>query len=127
MSEVLSSHWKRRMKSLSSLLIMSFRYMRVFVFFDLPTTTVSERRTYRNFRQVLVKNGFIMMQESVYSKITLNSTAAKAVVENIRKNAPEKGSVMLMIVTEKQYENIEYITGDFQSEFVTTPEKLVVL
>lgn len=106
---------------------MSFRYMRVFVFFDLPTTTVSERRTYRNFRQVLVKNGFIMMQESVYSKITLNSTAAKAVVENIRKNAPEKGSVMLMIVTEKQYENIEYITGDFQSEFVTTPEKLVVL
>lgn len=127
MSEVLSSHWKRRMTSLSSLLIMSFRYMRVFVFFDLPTTTVSERRTYRNFRQALVKNGFIMMQESVYSKITLNSTAAKAVVENIRKSAPEKGSVMLMIVTEKQYENIEYITGDFKSEFVTTPEKLVVL
>ena len=106
---------------------MSFRYMRVFVIFDLPTLTVSERRIYRNFRQYLIKNGFIMMQESVYSKITLNATAAKSVVESIRKNAPEKGSVMLMIVTEKQYENIEYITGDFKSEFVTSPDKLVVL
>ena len=121
------NHWKRRRRVLSSLLTMSFRYMRVFVFFDLPTLTVSERRVYRNFRQTLIKNGFIMMQESVYSKITLNATAAKAVVENIRKNAPEKGSVMLMIVTEKQYENIEYITGDFKSEFITSPDKLVVL
>ena len=106
---------------------MSFRYMRVFVFFDLPTTTVSERRTYRNFRQFLIKNGFIMMQESVYSKITLNATAAKSITENVRKNAPEKGSVMLMIVTEKQYANIEYITGEFRSEFITSPEKLVIL
>ena len=101
--------------------------MRTFVMFDLPVLTAADRREYRRFRKFLVKTGFVMLQESVYSKITLNSTAAKAVVENIRKSAPEKGSVMLMIVTEKQYENIEYITGDFQSEFVTTPEKLVVL
>lgn len=106
---------------------MSFRYMRVFVFFDLPTLTVSDRRTYRNFRKHLVQNGFIMMQESVYSKITLNATAAKSVIENVKKNAPEKGSVMLMIVTEKQYANIEYITGEFKSEFITVPDKLVVL
>ena len=106
---------------------MSFRYMRVFVFFDLPTLTVSDRRTYRNFRKHLVQNGFIMMQESVYSKITLNATAAKSVIENVKKNAPEKGSVMLMIVTEKQYANIEYITGEFKSEFIKVPDKLVVL
>ena len=106
---------------------MSFRYMRVFVFFDLPTLTVSDRRTYRNFRKHLVQNGFIMMQESVYSKITLNATAAKSVIENVKKNAPEKGSVILMIVTEKQYANIEYITGEFKSEFITVPDKLVVL
>ncbi len=106
---------------------MSFRYMRVFVFFDLPTLTVSDRKTYRNFRKHLVQNGFIMMQESVYSKITLNATAAKSVIENVKKNAPEKGSVMLMIVTEKQYANIEYITGEFKSEFITVPDKLVVL
>ena len=101
--------------------------MRTFVFFDLPVLTSSDRRAYRKFRTFLIKSGFIMLQESVYSKITLNATAAKSVVESIRKSAPEKGSVMLMIVTEKQYENIEYITGDFKSEFVTSPDKLVVL
>ena len=106
---------------------MSFSDLRVFEIFDLPTLTVSDRRTYRNFRKHLVQNGFIMMQESVYSKITLNATAAKSVIENIKKNAPEKGSVMLMIVTEKQYANIEYITGEFKSEFITVPDKLVVL
>lgn len=101
--------------------------MRVFVFFDLPTNTLSEKKAYRNFRQFLITNGFIMMQESVYSKITLNATTAKSVADNIRKNAPEKGSVMLMIVTEKQYANIEYITGEFNSEFITSPDKLVIL
>ena len=106
---------------------MSFRYMRVFVFFDLPTLTVSDRKTYRNFRKHLVQNGFIMMQESVYSKITLNATAAKSVIENVKKNAPEKGSVMLMKKKKKQYANIEYITGEFKSEFITVPDKLVVL
>lgn len=67
------------------------------------------------------------MQESVYSKITLNATVAQSVAVSVRKNAPDKGSVMLMIVTEKQYANIEYITGNFKNEFITSPDKLVVL
>ena len=46
--------------------------MRVVVFFDLPTETAEERRDYRRFRAALLKNGFFMMQESVYSKIILN-------------------------------------------------------
>ena len=44
---------------------MSFRYMRVIVFFDLPTLTSKERREYRRFRKFLINEGFIMMQESM--------------------------------------------------------------
>lgn len=44
--------------------------MRVVVFFDLPTETAEERRDYRRFRAALLKNGFFMMQESVYSNNT---------------------------------------------------------
>ena len=51
--------------------------MRVVVFFDLPTETAEERRDYRRFRAALLKNGFFMMQESVYSKIILNSNIPK--------------------------------------------------
>ena len=44
---------------------MSYRFMRVLVFFDLPTETETDRRNYRQFRRGLLKSGFFMMQESV--------------------------------------------------------------
>lgn len=44
---------------------MSYRYMRILVFFDLPVVTDEERRIYRTFRKYLIKNGFLMLQESV--------------------------------------------------------------
>ena len=67
------------------------------------------------------------MQESVYSKLTLNATAAKTVQANVRKNAPPNGIVELLIVTEKQFATIEYITGEFKSEYITSTDRLVVL
>ena len=48
---------------------MSYRFMRVMVMFDLPTETSMERRHYRWFRKFLIDEGFIMMQESIYTKI----------------------------------------------------------
>lgn len=65
--------------------------MRVLVFFDLPVTTSENRRAYVHFRKFLLKNGFLMLQESVYCKLALNSTAVNAIVENIHKNKPEEG------------------------------------
>lgn len=101
--------------------------MRVFCFFDLPTLTTKERRDYRQFRNFLIKTGFIMMQESVYSKLCLNTTAAKTVIKNVKAHKPNSGIVEIMIVTEKQYADIEYIVGNADSEYVTTAERLVVL
>ena len=43
--------------------------MRIIVFFDLPTETNEDKRAYRHFRKALIKDGFIMMQESVYTKL----------------------------------------------------------
>ena len=67
--------------------------MRVVVFFDLPTETAEERRDYRRFRAALLKNGFFMMQESVYSKIILNNTAANVIKETVRKLKTGKGLI----------------------------------
>ena len=58
--------------------------MRVIVFFDLPVQTSAQRREYTQFRKQLVKDGFIMMQESVYCKLALNMSVAGAIMENIR-------------------------------------------
>ena len=51
---------------------MNLRVMRVIVFFDLPITTIQGIRAYTKFRRFLLKDGFIMMQESVYSKLAQN-------------------------------------------------------
>lgn len=106
---------------------MSNRFMRVFVFFDLPVLTSSDRREYRKFRKHLIKAGFVMQQESVYSKLVLNSSVAKTVASHIENMAPPCGVVELLIVTEKQYENIKYITGNECNEYVTSTERLIIL
>lgn len=101
--------------------------MRVFVIFDLPVGTAAERKAYRKFRKYLIRSGFIMMQESVYSKLCLNATAAKVVNENVKKHKPEKGLVELLIVTEKQYASIEYVVGSADDEFVASTDRVVVV
>lgn len=101
--------------------------MRILVMFDLPTTTEDDRRAYRHFRKFLIRNGFVMMQESVYSKLVQNAAAADAVIQNLRKNKPASGLVQALKITEKQYEKIEYITGEKHSTMLDTDERLVIL
>lgn len=106
---------------------MSYRFMRMLVFFDLPTETGEDRRNYRRFRNGLVKNGFIMMQESVYCKLLLNSTADQTMRETIRKLRPPSGIVQIMTVTERQFSKIEYLTGQFHSDIISSDERTVIL
>ena len=101
--------------------------MRVIVFFDLPVLTERNRKDYREFRKVLIKLGFMMMQESVYCKLVQNSTAADAVIDNIKKHRPNAGMVQLLKITEKQYSSIEYIVGNKVSDILDSDEKLVII
>ena len=82
---------------------MSYRFMRVLVLFDLPVLTGDQRREYARFRKFLLKSGFLMLQESVYCKLALNTTAVNGIVDQIHKNKPEEGLVQLLTVTENQY------------------------
>lgn len=101
--------------------------MRMLVFFDLPTETLEDKRNYRRFRNGLLKNGFIMMQESVYSKLLLNSTADQTVREAIRKIKPPNGIVQILTITEKQFSKIEYLTGEFYTDIINSDKRLVIL
>ena len=99
--------------------------MRVLVFFDLPVITGENKRAYRKFRKYLLKNGFLMLQESVYCKLALNGTAVKAIVDNVHKNKPEEGLIQLLTVTEKQYAKMDIVIGETKSEVLDTDERLV--
>ena len=101
--------------------------MRVLVMFDLPVETASDRREYRRFRKYLIKNGFMMLQESVYCKLAQNAQAADWIIENLYKNRPESGLVQALRVTEKQFSRMEYIAGTKQSEVIDSDERILFL
>ena len=101
--------------------------MRMIVFFDLPTESEADRREYRKFRRMLVKNGFIMMQESVYCRMVLNATVQKSVTDVIRREKPPAGIVQLLTVTEKQFAGMTYITGSYKTDVLDSDERVVIL
>ena len=97
------------------------------VFFDLPIETQKNRHDYAVFRRYLIKNGFIMMQKSVYSKLVLNNVTSQVVREKLRQNLPPEGLVELLEVTENQFGRIEYMLGDKQSTIEESMDRLVEL
>lgn len=106
---------------------MSYRFMRVMVLYDLPVGSSSEIKAYTRFRKFLIKNGFMMMQESVYTKLALNQTVSQNIMDNVRKNKPEVGLVQMITITEKQYSKMEILVGEIQSTVLSTDERLVIL
>lgn len=99
---------------------MTYDFMRLILFFDLPVVTKEQRKIYAQFRKFLIKNGYIMMQYSVYCKIFANREAAVKHVGVLGKNVPKSGQIRILLVTEKQYSKIEIIIGgkSLQEELV---------
>jgi len=106
---------------------MSYRFMRVIVMFDLPTETSMDRRHYRWFRKYLIDEGFIMMQESIYTKICLNMHAVNKVELNIQKNRPPKGMIQVMNVTEKQFASMKLVVGESDTVNIQSDDRMIVL
>lgn len=101
--------------------------MRVIVMFDLPTDTSMDRRRYRWFRKFLIDEGFIMMQQSVYTKICLNMHAVNKVELSIQKKRPPKGMVQVITVTEKQFASMKLIVGESDTVNIQSDERMIVL
>lgn len=101
--------------------------MRILVFFDLPTLTPENMKNYRLFRKTLLKNGFFMMQESVYCRMVLNQTAEKSAIDVIRKAKPPEGLVQILSVTEKQFSKMEFLVGKSNEEIIDSDERLIIL
>lgn len=102
--------------------------MRLIVFFDLPMNSKKERKIYHDFHKWLIKNGYIMMQYSIYTKIFNNRDACVNHIPIIKRNVPKQGQIRLMMITEKQYTNIEIIVGGASNqEQKSTTDPFVIL
>lgn len=101
--------------------------MRMILMFDMPTETAEERKAYRKFRKFLLSEGFIMHQFSVYSKLLLNNSANKAMIDRLQANNPKKGSITLLTVTEKQFARMIYLNGERNISVANSDRRLVFL
>lgn len=90
---------------------MIYNFMRLILFFDLPVVSDKDKRIYATFRKYLIRNGYIMLQYSVYSKIFANRDSAVNHIGVLKNNLPKKGAVRTMLVTEKQYSKMEVLVG----------------
>lgn len=96
--------------------------------FDLPVETGDEKRAYRIFRNTLIKEGFIMLQYSVYMRTCPNREYAHALENRLKKHVPANGNIRLVSITEKQYEDMIFLVGSKQTtEEAVGSERMVVI
>lgn len=106
---------------------MNYKFMRLMLFFDLPMQTSKDKREYNRFHKYLLRNGFIMMQKSVYTKLVINNVMSATVKQRIRENVPNDGIVEMLEITENQFSKIEYLVGEEQQLVIDCLDRLVEL
>lgn len=102
----------------------AYRIMWLFVFFDLPTETKKDRRNASLFRKNLLKDGFSMMQYSVYIRHCASSESADVHEKRINKLLPPLGKVSLLRITDKQFGNIQNFWGKAEVPKAPQPVQL---
>jgi CRISPR-associated protein Cas2 len=101
--------------------------MRVILFFDLPVLKEKQKREYAHFVKNLKRQGFYMLQYSVYIKLNMDQRAADSSVAQVKEILPKEGYVAVLIVTEKQFASVQYLLGEPDSDVVSTDERVVVI
>ena len=89
-----------------------YKQMRLLLIYDLPVTEDIDRKIYNRFHRDIIKLGFYMIQFSVYSKVIQNDTSMKQNYLKVEKIVPQKGNVIILKITEKQYQNMVYLRGE---------------
>ena len=86
--------------------------MRLIVIFDLPVVKTADKRAYARFHKFLLRDGYDMIQFSVYARICNGPEAVDKHVARLHAHAPPSGSVRYMRVTEKQFTEMRVLVGE---------------
>ncbi len=100
--------------------------MWLFVFFDLPVKTKPERRIATQFRNFLLKDGYMMVQFSVYARICNGQDRIDKHLQRLHASIPSKGCVRVMQITDKQYERMKILVGTRKNNEKTKAEQLIL-
>lgn len=85
--------------------------MWLFAMFDLPVHKPELRREYTQFRTALLKQGFSMLQYSVYVHYVASEDSDETLRRRIHAALPSHGQVRIVSVTDRQFEKMEIYVG----------------
>ncbi|MCE5322156.1 CRISPR-associated endonuclease Cas2 [bacterium] len=86
--------------------------MRLVVLYDLPVVSRVHKKAYVRFHKFLLRDGYDMVQYSVYARICNGQDAINKHVARLKANLPNDGCVRCMQVTEKQFADILVLVGE---------------
>ena len=100
------------------------RNMWVLAIFDLPTETRAHRKAYRQFREFLLRDGFSMLQFSVYARSCPSPSNAELHERRVEEKMPEEGCVRTLTLTSLQYSKMKSFYGKKQIDPEKEPDQL---
>jgi CRISPR-associated protein Cas2 len=101
-----------------------YRTMWVFAMFDLPTDTPEARKAYAEFRKQLLKDGFTMLQYSVYARHCPSEENAGVHMDRVKSFLPADGEVRLLAVTDAQFGRMQVYYGRIRAATESAPEQV---
>lgn len=96
------------------------------VMFDLPVGTKEERHRATKFRNFLLDEGFQMSQFSIYMRYCAGKEQVEALSRRIAAALPPEGSIHMVSITDRQYENIVHFRGRKKQPGRENPGQLVL-
>jgi len=96
----------------------------LFTMFDLPVDTKEARRRYTEFRKALLRDGFSMLQFSVYARYCGSEETSEIHRKRIGAAVPDEGQVRLVSVTDRQFEKMQVFYGKTRHEPEKAPEQM---
>ena len=79
--------------------------------FDLPVDDRKARHDYTLFRKDLIRQGFTMLQFSIYARYFASEEAASTRKGRLRSAIPPRGQVRFLVVTDHQFGKMEVYIG----------------
>lgn len=109
---------------MSHVVLNAYHIMWLFVFFDLPVTTKKQRKDATNFRKNLEKDGFSMLQFSVYIRHCPSKESMEVHIRRVKQIIPVSGRVSIVKITDKQFSDIVNFSGKEREMLPETPRQL---
>ncbi len=98
--------------------------MWIICMFDIPVRTRTEMRKATRFRNLLIDEGFMMKQFSVYIKPVKSLSVGQTLTKKLSKFIPDNSSVSFIYITDKQYLMTEnYLGKNFEDNEEEIREK----